>query len=126
MHRLRLRQIAAETALPVTSKADMERGVPLLIHAKGARAAMFRILVTAIGVVLFLVFVTPFAIGAYHRYEVAQRLKPLMTDNERAAFDDWMKHDGDAVAFGRSLYERCQLAHGPDSPDCAPYKAAIR
>lgn len=84
---------------------------------------MLRIVGSCAGLVLFIVFVLPFAIEAYHRYEVAERLKPLMNDRERAAFQAWQ---GDAVSFGRSLYERCTLAHGADAPECRPYKAAIQ
>jgi hypothetical protein len=84
---------------------------------------MLKILGACVGLVLVIIFALPFAIETYHRYEVAQRLKPLMNDRERAAFQEWQ---GDAISFGRSLYERCQLTHGQDSPDCQPYKAAIQ
>lgn len=84
---------------------------------------MVRILGTcaALALVLFVAF--PFARDAYHRYEVAQRLKSLMTESDLAAWREW---NGDAVSFGRSLYDRCALTNGRDSPSCDAYKTAIQ
>jgi hypothetical protein len=84
---------------------------------------MTRILGTCFAVALILVMAYPFARDAYHRYQVAHRLDPLMSDSDRAAFRVW---SGDAASFGRSLYERCELTNGPDSPTCEPYMRAIQ
>jgi hypothetical protein len=84
---------------------------------------MTRILGTCFAVALILVMAYPFARDAYHRYQVAHRLDPLMSDSDRAAFRVW---SGDAASFGRSLYERCELTNGPGSPTCEPYMRAIQ
>jgi hypothetical protein len=84
---------------------------------------MVRILGTCVALVLVIVLAFPFAREAYHRYEVAQRLKPLMNDRELAAWRNW---NGDAVSFGRSLYERCELINGSGAASCEPYKVAIQ
>jgi hypothetical protein len=84
---------------------------------------MLRILGTCAALALFVIFVLPFAIDAYHRHEVATRLNAVMDEHDRAAFREWQ---GDPVAFARTLYERCALTHGQDAPDCQPYKAAIK
>jgi len=84
---------------------------------------MVRILGTAIALMLVMLVAFPFARDAYHRYEVAQRLKPLMNDHDLAAWRDW---SGDAVSFGRSLYERCELINGRGAANCEPYKVAIQ
>lgn len=84
---------------------------------------MVRILGSCAALALIVVMAFPFAVDAYHRYEVAQRLKPLMTDQDQAAWRDW---NGDAVSFGRSLYERCALINGPKASNCEAYKTAIQ
>lgn len=84
---------------------------------------MVRILGTCAALALIIVMAFPFVRDAYHRYEIAQRLKPLMTQQDQAAFRDW---HGDAASFGRSLYERCELTHGQDSASCEAYKSAIQ
>jgi hypothetical protein len=84
---------------------------------------MVRILGTVAALTLVIVLAFPFAFDAYHRYEVAQRLKPLMTEQDAAAFRDW---NGDPASFGRSLYERCLLNYGQQAPNCEAYKVAIQ
>jgi hypothetical protein len=84
---------------------------------------MIRILGTGVALVLVMVLAFPFARDAYHRYEVAQRLKPLMNESDLAAWRNW---SGDAVSFGRSLYERCELINGQGAPTCDAYKSAIQ
>lgn len=84
---------------------------------------MARILGTCVALTLIMLVAFPFARDAYHRYEVAQRLKPLMNEHDLAAWRDW---SGDAVSFGRSLYERCELINGQNAPACEPYKSAIQ
>lgn len=84
---------------------------------------MVRILGTCVALALIVFLAFPFAHDAYQRYEVAQRLKPLMNEADEAAWRNW---NGDAVSFGRSLYERCELVNGKDSATCEPYKSAIQ
>jgi hypothetical protein len=84
---------------------------------------MVRVLGTGAALVLVVVLALPFARDAYRRYEVAQKLNNVMTDQDKAAFQAW---NGDPKAFGRSLYERCMLAH-PQSPTaCEAYQSAIQ
>jgi hypothetical protein len=84
---------------------------------------MVRILGTFAALALVMLVAFPFARDAYHRYEVAQRLRPLLNEHDQAAWRDW---NGDAISFGRSLYERCELINGHDSQNCAAYKVAIQ
>jgi hypothetical protein len=84
---------------------------------------MVRILGTLTALALVMLVAFPFARDAYHRYEVAQRLRPLMNEHDQAAWRDW---NGDAVSFGRSLYERCELINGQGSQNCQAYKVAIQ
>jgi hypothetical protein len=84
---------------------------------------MVRILGTCIALALVLLVAFPFARDAYHRYEVAQRLKPLMNEYDQAAWRDW---SGDAISFGRSLYERCKLINGQSAANCDAYRIAIQ
>ena len=84
---------------------------------------MVRILGTCLALVLVVLVAFPFARDAYHRYVVAQRLKPLMNEHDQAAWRDW---NGDAVSFGRSLYERCELINGQGARSCEAYKVAIQ
>ncbi|HXO03149.1 MAG TPA: hypothetical protein VN900_13905 [Stellaceae bacterium] len=84
---------------------------------------MVRILGSCAALALIMLVAFPFALDAYHRYQVAQRLKPLMNEHDQAAWRDW---SGDAVSFGRSLFERCELVNGQGSPNCQPYKSAIQ
>ena len=84
---------------------------------------MVRILGSCVALALIIVLAFPFAHDAYRRYEVAQRLKPLMNEHDQAAWRDW---NGDAVSFGRSLYAKCELTNGQGSPACDAYKSAIQ
>ena len=84
---------------------------------------MLRILGTCAALALLIVMAFPFAKEAYHRYEVSKRLGPLMDDHDRAAFRQW---SGDAISFGRTLYERCEVINGRDAPACDPIKSALR
>jgi len=84
---------------------------------------MVRILGTVAALALVVLVAFPFARDAYHRYEVAQRLRPLMNEHDQAAWRDW---NGDAISFGRSLYERCELINGQGSQSCVAYKVAIQ
>ena len=84
---------------------------------------MSRILGTCAAVVVVMLIALPFLRDAYHRYDVAQRLKPLMDEREQAAWRDW---NGDPIAFGRSLVAKCELTNGPGAPACEPYRVAIQ
>jgi hypothetical protein len=84
---------------------------------------MIRILGTCAALALLMLVALPFARDVFQRYEVAQRLKPLMNEQDKAAWRDW---NGDAVSFGRSLYKRCELTNGQNSPNCDAYKTAIQ
>ena len=84
---------------------------------------MVRILGSVIAMAVLIVVAFPFAHEAYHRFQVAQRLKPLMSEHDQAAWRNW---NGDAVSFGRSLYERCALANGQSTQSCEAYRVAIQ
>jgi hypothetical protein len=84
---------------------------------------MVRILGTVVAMGLLILVAFPFARDAYHRYQVAQRLKPLMNEHDQAAWREW---NGDAVSFGRSLYERCALVNGQGAQNCEGYRVAIQ
>jgi hypothetical protein len=83
---------------------------------------MSRVIGYIFGVVILVAFFYPFARDAYRRYEVEHRLNQVMTDRDKEAFQAW---NGSPEAFGRSLYTRCELANGPNSPICDPYRRAI-
>lgn len=84
---------------------------------------MIRIVGTCIALGLVVVLAYPFAKTAYQRYEVSQKLKAVMTDRERAAFNNW---NGDPRSFAASLYATCTQAKGEGSPACDPYKNAMQ
>jgi predicted LPLAT superfamily acyltransferase len=84
---------------------------------------MVRIMGTVTALALIAVVAFPFARNAYHRFEVAQRLRPLMDDRDQAAWRNW---SGDAVSFGRSLFDRCTLINGQGAQHCEAYKVAIQ
>jgi hypothetical protein len=84
---------------------------------------MVRILGTCAALALVLSVAFPFAHDAYHRYEVSQKLKSVMTDRERAAFNNW---NGDPMSFARSLYATCEQSNGTGSAACEPYRVAIQ
>ena len=78
----------------------------------------------AIGCVVILILavvVWPFAKEAYARHRVMQKLAPVMTEQDRIAFQSWQ---GDAVSFARSLEARCELQNGDGSAACEPYRIA--
>jgi hypothetical protein len=84
---------------------------------------MLRILGTCAALALLIVMAFPFGKEAYHRYEVSKRLGPLMTDRDRADFQQW---NGNAQDFARMLYERCQLQKGQDAQACDELRSAMR
>jgi hypothetical protein len=80
---------------------------------------MSRMLGTLVAVAIVVLLAAPFVREAYHRYQLAQDLQTVMSDRDRAAFQDWK---GDAASFGRSLFDRCVRENGRDSPTCQPYR----
>jgi hypothetical protein len=84
---------------------------------------MVRILGSVVAMTVLIVVAFPFGHEAYHRFQVAQRLKPLMSEHDQAAWRDW---NGDAVSFGRSLHERCALINGQGAQNCEAYRVAIQ
>jgi hypothetical protein len=74
-------------------------------------------LVVVIGAATF-----PFASEAYTRYEVMKKLNPILTEQDRIAFQAW---SGDALSFAKSLYARCQLKNGGDAASCNAYRVAL-
>ena len=83
---------------------------------------MARIFGTILAVIVLLVVIYPFAQDAYHRYLVADRLKTVMTSQERAEFNNWT---GDAKSFATRLYERCELTQGKGAVQCDRYRFAM-
>jgi hypothetical protein len=83
--------------------------------------AMGRILGICVAVLLLIVLVYPFAQEAYHRYLVSERLKTVMTAQERVEFHNW---NGDALSFAKRLYERCELTQGKGAIQCDRYRYA--
>lgn len=82
---------------------------------------MTRLIVVCATVVLLVAMAYPFADDAYTRHRVMSRLNPVLTQQDRTAFQGWQ---GDAVSFARSLYARCELNHGRGDPACEPYRVA--
>jgi hypothetical protein len=84
---------------------------------------MTRVLSIAVIVAIGIMFATPFAREAYHRYQISKRLDSVMDDRDRAAFGQW---NGDAVSFARSLYERCVREQGQGAAACDRYRVAFQ
>lgn len=82
---------------------------------------MARQVVFGLGVILLLAMAFPLARDAYERNRVMTRLDPLLTQQDRQAFQAWK---GDALSFAKSLYARCQIANGQDAKTCEPYRLA--
>jgi hypothetical protein len=86
------------------------------------RKHMAKIIGTIVAVIVLLVVIYPFAQDAYHRYLVSDRLKTVMTAQERAEFSNWT---GDAMSFATRLYQRCELTQGKAAVQCDRYKFAF-
>ena len=82
---------------------------------------MLRWILAGAAVILLVAMVFPLARDAYQRDRVMSKLGPVMTEQDRLAFRAWQ---GDAVSFAKSLYDRCQIAHGQDIKACEPYRLA--
>jgi hypothetical protein len=72
---------------------------------------------------LLAVLAFPFAYDAYTRHQVMSKLAPVLTQQDRAAYQAW---NGDARSFARSLYARCELVNGQGAAACDPYRSAIQ
>ena len=83
---------------------------------------MARIVGIVVAVVVLIVVIYPFAQDGYHRYLVSDRLKTVMTSQERAEFSNWT---GDAMSFATRLYQRCELSQGKGAVQCDRYKFAM-
>ncbi len=71
---------------------------------------MLRILrVPCAALALLIVMAFPFAKEAYHRYEVSKRLGPVMTDRDRADFQQW---NGNAQGFRAHAVRALPAAKG--------------
>jgi hypothetical protein len=82
---------------------------------------MLRRILAVAAVILLVVMVFPLARDAYQRNRVISKLDPVLTQQDRQAFQAWR---GDALSFAKSLYARCQLANGQDAKACEPYRLA--
>lgn len=82
---------------------------------------MMRVLGICIAVLLIVVVAYPFVQDAYQRYQVSERLKSVMTSQERAEFRNWT---GDAASFAKRLYDRCELNQGRGAVQCERYRFA--
>ena len=83
---------------------------------------MLRILGICLVAVLIVAVAYPFAQDAYQRYQVSERLKSVMTTQERAEFRNWT---GDAASFAKRLYDRCELNQGRGAVQCERYRFAL-
>lgn len=83
---------------------------------------MGKIIGILVAVIVLIVVIYPFAQDAYHRYLVSDRLKTVMTSQERAEFNNW---NGDAMSFATRLYQRCELQQGKAAVQCDRYKFAM-
>lgn len=84
---------------------------------------MARILGICAAILLILVLIYPFAQEAYDRYLVSERLKSVMTAQERVEFRNW---NGDAISFAKRLYERCELSQGRAAVQCERYRYPLQ
>ena len=82
---------------------------------------MLRRIMAGLVVILLVAMVFPIARDAYQRNRVISKLEPVLTQQDRLAFQAWQ---GDAVSFAKSLYARCQIANGQDAKACEPYRLA--
>ena len=78
------------------------------------------LLCVAVGLLVVMAF--PFARDAYTRHRVMSKLDPVLSQQDRVAFQGWQ---GDAASFARTLYARCELDRGRGAPACEPYRQAV-
>ena len=84
---------------------------------------MVRILGTVIALALIAVVAFPFALDAYHRWEVARQLGPVMNERDRAELSQW---NGSPSSFARAFCARYEQSNGRSVPACDPYKSAMQ
>jgi hypothetical protein len=82
---------------------------------------MLRLVLVGSAIVFVVAMAFPLARDAYERNRVISKLDPVLTQQDRQAFQAWQ---GDALSFAKSLYARCQIAHAPDTKACEPYRLA--
>jgi len=82
---------------------------------------MTRVILFCAAIILLVAMAYPFAHDAYTRHRVLAKLDPVLTQQDRTAFQGWQ---GDAVSFARSLYARCELNRGHGDAACEPYRVA--
>jgi hypothetical protein len=82
---------------------------------------MLRRMMAGAAVILLIAMAFPIARDAYQRNRVISKLEPVLTQQDRLAFQAWQ---GDAVSFAKSLYARCEIANGRDAKACEPYRLA--
>ena len=82
---------------------------------------MLRRILAGAAIILVVAMVFPIARDAYQRNQVISRLDPVLTQQDRQAFQAWK---GDALSFAKSLYDRCEIANGPGAKTCEPYRLA--
>ena len=86
------------------------------------KPAMTRVFGIIVAVIVLAGIIYPFAQDAYQRYLVSERLKSVMTAQERAEFNNWT---GDAASFAKRLYDRCELGQGKGAVQCDRYRFAL-
>jgi hypothetical protein len=84
---------------------------------------MRRIIAACVALLVLVLLAFPFARDAYNRHRVMTALRPVMTPQDRVAFQSW---SGDAESFARSLLNRCRLENGPSAAACEPYRVAAK
>jgi hypothetical protein len=82
---------------------------------------MKRTIIGCVVVLILAVLVSPFVREAYARHQIMAKLAPVMTEQDKLAFQSW---NGDAASFARSLEARCEIQNGKDSTTCKPYRIA--
>ncbi|HXC28634.1 MAG TPA: hypothetical protein VNV38_11815 [Stellaceae bacterium] len=84
---------------------------------------MKRTIIGGVIVLILAVVVSPFVKDIYARHQMMQKLAPVMTEQDKLAFQSW---SGDAASFARSLAARCEIENGKDSAACNPYRIAAK
>jgi hypothetical protein len=82
---------------------------------------MLRRILVGTALILLVAMAFPLAYDAYQRHRVISKLDPVLTQQDRLAFQAWK---GDALSFAKSLYDRCRIANGQGAQACEPYRLA--
>ena len=74
-----------------------------------------------LGIILGLLVVVelPFGRDAYERHQVLRQLDGVITERDRAAFNNW---NGSARAFAENLHDRCVRDNPPSAGYCDRYR----